>query len=89
MTIYFDQRAEQQKAEEAAAQSEVIKKEEEKKEAMKALARLIAIFAKPAVLMLLWNWLMPGLFGFATIGYLKAFGLYLISRILFDPHGKN
>ena len=34
--------------------------------------------------MLLWNWLVPGLFGLATIGYVKAFGLYLISRILFN-----
>ena len=25
-----------------------------------------------------------GLFGLATIGYLKAFGLYLMSRILFN-----
>ena len=35
---------------------------------------------------LLWNWLMPGLFGLATIGYLKAFGLYLMSKILFGKY---
>ena len=54
-----------------------------------ALGAMIGVFVKPAILMLLWNWLMPGLFGLATIGYLNAFALWMISRILFDPHGKN
>jgi hypothetical protein len=44
---------------------------------------VLGVFVKPLILMLLWNWLMPGLFGLATIGYLKAVALYLISRILF------
>ncbi len=52
-----------------------------------ALGAMIGVFVKPAILMLLWNWLMPGLFGLATIGYLKAFALWMISRILFDKHG--
>lgn len=47
-------------------------------------AEAVATFTKPLILMLLWNALMPGLFGLATIGYLKAFGLYLMSRILFN-----
>jgi hypothetical protein len=34
--------------------------------------------------MLLWNWLVPGIFGLAAIGYFKALGLYLLSRIIFD-----
>lgn len=37
----------------------------------------------PIVLLFLWNWIMPGLFGLATIGYLKALGLVVMSRILF------
>ena len=37
----------------------------------------------PIVLMFLWNWIMPGLFGLATIGYLKALGIVVMSRILF------
>ena len=37
----------------------------------------------PVVLLFLWNWIMPGLFGLATIGYLKALGLVVMSRILF------
>ena len=47
-------------------------------------AEVVAFFTKPLFLMLLWNWLVPGLFGLATIGYVNAFGLYLISRILFN-----
>ncbi len=52
-------------------------------EAYKAASSLLGVFVKPLILMLLWNWLMPGLFGLATIGYLKSVALYLISRILF------
>ena len=37
----------------------------------------------PIVLLFLWNWIMPGLFGLATIGYFKAFGIVVMSRILF------
>ena len=58
-------------------------KKQQDEEAYKAAANLLSVFVKPAILMLLWNWLMPGLFGLATIGYLKAVALYLISRILF------
>lgn len=37
----------------------------------------------PIVLLFLWNWIMPGLFGLATIGYFKALGIVVMSRILF------
>ena len=47
-------------------------------------AEVVATFTKPLILMFLWNALMPGLFGLATIGYLKSFGIYLMSRILFS-----
>jgi hypothetical protein len=33
--------------------------------------------------MWLWNWLLPGLFGIAVIGYWQAFGLVILARILF------
>lgn len=39
------------------------------------------------VLMLLWNWLMPGVFGFAMINYYQALGLLLMSKILFGGEG--
>ena len=58
-------------------------KQQKDEEAYKAASNLLGVFVKPLILMLLWNWLMPGLFGLATIGYLKAVALYLISRILF------
>lgn len=35
------------------------------------------------VAMLLWNWLLPGLFGFKTITYWQAVGLMFLSRLLF------
>jgi hypothetical protein len=63
---------------------EEIEEEVKKQASIKALVQLLAFFTKPAILMLLWNWLMPSIFGLAAIGYLKAFGFYLISRILFN-----
>lgn len=48
-----------------------------------ALGFIVGSLCLPAILMLLWNWLMPGLFGLATIGYFKALGLFLIAKILF------
>lgn len=65
-------------------QLEELEDQEKKKEAVKALAQVFGFFIKPAILMLLWNWLMPSIFGLAAIGYFKAFGFYLISRILFS-----
>ena len=32
---------------------------------------------------LLWNWLMPAIFGLTTITYLQALGLLVFSKILF------
>ncbi|AMO43006.1 hypothetical protein BJD43_gp024 [Cyanophage S-RIM50] len=65
-------------------QLEELEEQEKKKEAVKALGIIVGIFTKPLILMLLWNWLMPGIFGLAAIGYFKAVGFYLISRILFS-----
>jgi hypothetical protein len=47
--------------------------------------------------MLLWNWLMPTLFGLPVIGFWQAWGLVILSHILFKsghchgshgPHGR-
>ena len=73
--------------EEIREQQEAIaaaEKKAEQEKAVKAVAKAVAIFVKPLVLMLSWNWLMPGLFGLATIGYFKALGLYLLARIIID-----
>lgn len=43
------------------------------------------------VVMLLWNWLMPELFGLTTVTYWQAWGLLLLSCILFkgNPFGSD
>ena len=72
--------------EEIREQQEAIaaaEKKAEQEKAIKAVAKAVAIFVKPLVLMLSWNWLMPGLFGLATIGYLKAFAMIIITSIRF------
>ncbi len=38
---------------------------------------------------LLWNWLMPALFGLRKIDYLQGIGLILLSRVLFGGMGKR
>ncbi len=38
---------------------------------------------------LLWNWLMPDLFGLRTISYLQSIGLLLLSRILLGRIGQR
>ncbi|MBN1534229.1 MAG: hypothetical protein JXA20_16270 [Spirochaetes bacterium] len=39
------------------------------------------------LVMYLWNWLMPMIFGLNTITYLQAFGLVVLSKILFGSFG--
>lgn len=41
----------------------------------------IALFG--FIVMWLWNWLMPALFGLKTIGYWQALGLFILGKILF------
>jgi hypothetical protein len=47
------------------------------------VAILIVILGYP--LMLLWNWLMPELFGLPLITFWQAIGLNFLSTILFRP----
>jgi len=42
-----------------------------------------ALAALGFVVMHLWNGLMPGIFGFRTLGFCQAVGLLVLSRILF------
>jgi hypothetical protein len=46
-----------------------------------ALAFIFGLFV-----MLLWNWLMPELFGLTYIDYWQAWGLVLLTHILFKSH---
>ena len=39
------------------------------------------------IVMLLWNWLMPSIFGLAVISFWQAVGLFLLTRILFSGFG--
>ncbi len=53
------------------------------------VAALALVFG--LVVMLLWNWLMPAIFGLPLIGYWQAWGLVLLSHILFKTghHGSH
>lgn len=46
-----------------------------------------ALFLFGSVIMLLWNWLMPEIFGLTTINFWQALGLFILSRILFSGMG--
>ena len=41
------------------------------------------IFVGGFAVMSLWNWLIPSIFGLATITWLQALGLLVLSKILF------
>ena len=41
------------------------------------------------IIMWLWNWLMPGLFGLRTIGFWEGLGLFLLAKILFGFGGSS
>jgi hypothetical protein len=48
---------------------------------------LLALFG--LVVMLLWNWLMPDIFGLKRLDYWQAWGLLALSWILFKSFGSN
>ena len=53
---------------------------------LKVLKIMIIVIAGSCVLgfllMHLWNWLMPGIFGLKTITFVQALGLFVLSKIL-------
>lgn len=57
------------------------------------LAGIIAVTALSlvigALVMVLWNWLMPGIFGLGTIGYWQGFGITLLAKLLLGGFGKH
>ena len=54
-----------------------------KRRALKfGLFALVAVMLLSAAVMTLWNWLMPSIFGWRTIGFWQALGLLVLSRIL-------
>jgi len=49
---------------------------------------LLAVVAGfSAVVMLLWNWLIPALFGLGAVSFLQALGILVLCRILFGSFG--
>jgi hypothetical protein len=46
------------------------------------VAVLVAAFVVGVIVMVLWNWLMPALFGVPAIGYWQAVGLLILSKLL-------
>lgn len=48
------------------------------------LAGIAAFFA--VFTMIFWNWLMPTIFGLTTIGFFQAWGLNVLSGLLFKSH---
>ena len=83
VTVYFDKRAFAEKDKENEEELEILKKREE---GAAAVIAVVLFFGKPLVVMLLWNMLMPGIFGLSTIGYLKSLGLYVLARIIIDKN---
>ncbi|MBN1128892.1 MAG: hypothetical protein JXA71_07900 [Chitinispirillaceae bacterium] len=53
-----------------------------------ALAVLFAL-AFGWLVMLLWNWLMPALFGLKTITYWQGFGMLVLAKLLFGAIGSH
>ena len=48
---------------------------------------LLIAAAFSAIVMLLWNWLMPAIFGLTAINIWQALGLFALGRILFGSFG--
>lgn len=41
------------------------------------------------VVRLIWNWIMPAIFGFGLINFAQAFGLIILARLLFGGRGMH
>jgi hypothetical protein len=48
---------------------------------------IAAIAAFAAVAMLLWNWLMPAIFGLPLLSYWQSVGILVLTRLLFGGIG--
>jgi hypothetical protein len=50
---------------------------------------VIVVVVFGGIVMLLWNWLLPQLFGLPEIDFWQGFGLLALGRILFGGFGKG
>ncbi len=53
------------------------------------LGMALFIFIGGQIVTLLWNWLMPPLFGFPLVSFWQALGLLALCRILFGGFGRH
>ena len=49
---------------------------------------VVAVTAVGFILMSLWNWLVPAVFGGRTITFWQALGIFVLSKILFSVFGR-
>lgn len=54
----------------------------EKFEFKRAISIIAAILFASLVIMLLWNWLIVGIFGLVKINFLQALGLFVFTKFL-------
>jgi hypothetical protein len=48
---------------------------------------VLFVFIGGEIVLHLWNWLLPPLFGWRMIGFWQALGILVLCRILFGGHG--
>ena len=53
------------------------------------VALVLFVFLGGTVVMLLWNWLLPPLFGWGMLNFWQALGILLLSRILLGGFGSH
>ena len=75
MTVMLDPRVKDQELQEEETE------ESSPDYTLGALAAFVV--ALPLITMLLWNWLMPAIFGLPPIGFFKSMGLLALSFIFF------
>lgn len=51
------------------------------------LGMTLFVFVGGEIVLRLWNWLLPPLFGWRTIGFSQALGILILCRVLFGGHG--
>ena len=84
VTVYLDPRKKAQPTEEVAEMTpEEIEKKRNEEMGMKVVQAAANLAIAPLSVKIIWNWVVPGVFGIATLTYLEAVGLYCLCKILF------
>ena len=84
VTVYLAPRKKAQPTEEVAEMTpEEIEKKRNEEMGMKVVQAAANLAIAPLCVKIIWNWVVPGVFGIATLTYLEAVGLYCLCKILF------